>query len=268
MRFHTLRAVALLCFAALLACHQTPAPVSVPAPAAPTYATGEAVVAAMHDHYAGRWYQTLTFKQTTSRRLSNGSWDVQTWYEALKLPGRLRIDFAPLSAGNGVLYASDSQYVMLKGRINNEGPGINDLLLLGFDIYGNPIARSTALLRKQGFDLNRVHVTELDGRPVVVVGAYEGDTHRKQFWIDRERLIFVRLLEPAPRDTTKVQDIRFTKYEQFGDAWVAARVEIYTGDLLSLTEDYTDLHTGAMLDDDLFVPTSWKTAKHWLTTEK
>jgi hypothetical protein len=267
MRLHTLR-VLVLPVAALLACHQAPAPVATPAPATPSYSSGHAVVAAMHERYAGRWYQTLTFKQTTSRRLNNGTWDVQTWYEALKLPGRLRIDFAPLSAGNGVLYARDSQYVVQNGRLASASPGINDLLLLGFDVYGNPPARTEALLRKQGFDLTRVHTSELDGRPVIVVGALEGDMHRKQFWIDRERLIFVRLLEPAPRDSTKVQDIRFTKYEPFGDAWVAARVELYTGDLLTFAEDYTDLHTGAVLDDDLFVPSRWKTAKHWLTTER
>jgi hypothetical protein len=103
---------------------------------------------------------------------------------------------------------------------------------------------------------------------VIVVGALEGDVHRKQFWIDTERLVFVRLLEPAPRDSTKVQDVRFIKYEPAGDGWVAARVELYTGDLLTLSEDYTDIHAGVSLDDDLFAPTRWKTAKHWLTMEK
>jgi hypothetical protein len=30
-----------------------------------------------------------------------------------------------------------------------------------------------------------------------------GDLHTRQFWVDKERLVFVRLLEPAPRDTSK-----------------------------------------------------------------
>ena len=78
--------------------------------------TGEDVVDAMHDRYLGKWYTTLTFRQKTSRLLANGKWNVQTWYEAMKLPGRLRIDFDPVSAGNGVLYARDSQFVVQNGR--------------------------------------------------------------------------------------------------------------------------------------------------------
>lgn len=269
MRPYTIRAAAPLAIATLLACHQqAPAPNAAPNNIAANYSSGEAVVAAMHDRYAGKWLRTLTFKQTTSRLLGNGSWDVQTWYEALKLPGQLRIDFAPISAGNGVLYARDSQFVVQNGRVASASPGINDLLLLGFDVYGNAPARTSELLRKQGFDLSRTHAATFEGRPMIVVGALSGEVRRKQFWIDAERLVFIRLIQPAPRDTAKVQDIRFTKYEPSGDSWIAMRVEIYTGDLLTFAEDYSDLRTEVPLDDALFVPSRWKSAKHWLTTGK
>ena len=54
-----------------------PAPVAVPA-VRTTYATGEDVIAAMHDRYAGKWYNTLTFTQKTSRPAPDGKWNVQT----------------------------------------------------------------------------------------------------------------------------------------------------------------------------------------------
>jgi hypothetical protein len=228
------------------------------------YATGAQVVAAMRDRYAGRWYATLTFKQKTSRLLPNGTWSVQTWYEAMRLPGRLRIDFDPVSGGNGVLYARDSQYVASNGRVLRAEPGINDLLLLGFDVYGNPTARMVALLRRQGFDLSRVHMDSFDGRPMIVVGALAGDTRRKQFWVDADRLVFVRLLEPSPVDSLKTQDIRFVNYERRGDAWLAPRVELYNDGKLVFYEDYADVHTDVPLDDALFDPARWKTAKHWV----
>jgi hypothetical protein len=268
MRFSTMHAVrvAALSFAALAACRgRSPVATSAPSPArAATYPSGAAVVSAMHARYAGRWYNTLTFRQKTSRLLSNGKWDVQTWYESMKLPGRLRIDFDPISGGNGVLYARDSQFVASNGRATGS-PGINDLLLLGFDLYANPVARSEALLRRQGFDLSRTHETTFEGRPMVVVGALAGDTHRKQFWIDAERLYFVRLLEPAPRDTSKVQDIRFTNYERRGDAWLAPRVEVYTDGKLVFYEDYLDVRTNVPLDESLFDPTPWRNPRHWVT---
>jgi hypothetical protein len=243
----------------------TPAPApATPARVAPRYATGSDVVAAMRARYDDKWYNTLTFRQKTSRLLPNGTWRVETWYEAMKLPGRLRIDFEPISAGNGVLYARDSQFVASNGRIIQAGPGINDLLLLGFDVYVNSPGRSQALLRRQGIDLSRVHESTFAGRPMVVVGALRGDLRRKQAWIDAERLYLVRLVEPTRTDSSKVQDIRFVNYEKRGTAWISPRVEIYNDGKLVFYEDYSDIRTDVPLDDSLFDPTPWKNPKHWM----
>jgi hypothetical protein len=247
-------------------CSRAPiVPTPSPAPARQVgYATGESVVAAMHDRYAGRWYRTVTFRQKTSRLRPDGTWDVQTWYEALALPGRLRIDFDPVSGGNGVLYARDSQFVAANGRLVRAEPGINDLLLLGFDVYANPPERTDSLLRRQGFDLARVHEDTLEGRRMLVVGARAGETRQKQFWVDAERLLFVRLLEPDPRDSTRVQDIRFTNYQPRGNAWIAARVEIHSGGKLVFSEDYSDINTDVPLDESIFDPTPWRNPKLWV----
>ena len=100
---------------------------------------------------------------------------------------------------------------------------------------------------------------------MIVVGARRGDFNRKQFWVDAERLLFVRLLEPTPRDSTKMQDIRFVNYERRGTAWVAPRVEIWSEGKLVFYEDYNDVRLNVPLDDALFEPTRWRTAKHWWT---
>jgi hypothetical protein len=273
MRIHPSRVViaAVLPLMLASACHRNRRPVEVPepAPARPVtperqFRTGEDVLDAMRDRYAGKWYNTLTFTQKTSRLLPNGTWNVQTWYEAMRLPGRLRIDFDPLSAGNGVLYARDSQFVVQSGRPLRGDPGINPLLVLGFDVYFAPVARTAARLRREGFDMTRVNETTFQGRPMLVVGARRGDYNRKQFWIDSERMVFVRMLEPTPRDTSKMQDIRFVNYERRGGAWIAPRVEIWTEGKLVFYEDYDDVRTSVTLDDALFDPSKWKTAKHWM----
>ncbi len=247
------------------ACTRTPIATPAPVAARPAgFATGEAVVAAMHDRYAGRWYHTVTFRQKTSRLRPDGTWDVQTWFEALAIPGRLRIDFDPVSGGNGVMYARDSQFVAANGRLVRAEPGINDLLLLGFDVYANPVARTDSLLRRQGFDLALAHEDTLEGRRVYVVGARPGDTRRKQFWVDAERLLFVRLMEADPRDSTRVQDIRFTSYQPRGEAWISTRVEIHAGGKLVFSEDYSDIRTDAPLDESIFDPTPWRNPKNWV----
>ncbi|MEO6525132.1 MAG: hypothetical protein ABIP93_00765 [Gemmatimonadaceae bacterium] len=273
MRLHLSHSVLLatLSLVALGACHRRSAPDSAPevrepvtsSPRAPAYRTGEEVLGAMRERYAGKWFTTMTFVQKTSRLLPSGKWNVQTWYEAMRLPGKLRIDFDPVSAGNGVLYARDSQFVVQNGRPLRGDPGVNELMLLGFDVYASSVAHMSTRLRREGFELARVHQTTFQGRPVIVVGARKGDFNRKQFWVDAERLVFVRLLEPAPRDSTKMQDIRFVNYERRGTAWVAPRVEIWTEGKLVFYEDYEDVKINVTLDDALFDPSRWKTARHW-----
>jgi len=271
----TVRAAAFACLT-LAACTRDPIetfpdPSPSPSPSSPApsrvrprFANGEDVVDAMRARYDDKWYRTLTFQQKTSRLLPNGTWKVETWYEAMKLPGRLRIDFDPLSAGNGVLYARDSQFVASNGRVIQSGPGINDLLLLGFDVYELSPARTASLMRRQGIDLSRVHETTFDGRSMVVVGALRGDMRRKQVWIDADRLYFVRLIEPTRTDSSKVQDIRFLNYERRGDAWIAPRVEILNDGKLVFIEEYSDVRTDVRLDDSIFDPTPWRNPKHWM----
>ena len=261
--------VAALAFAGLAACRTPAASTTSPSPAATavrtSYATGEDVIAAMRAKYDGKWYPTLTFVQKTSR-LVGEKWNVQTWYEAMSIPGRLRIDFEPVSAGNGVLYVRDSAFTVTNGRALRGQPSINPLLLLGFDVYANTPARTSALLRREGYDLSRVAVDTFQGRQMIVVGAKPaGKVIRKQFWIDAERLYFVRSIDPAPRDSTKVQDVRFVNYQRQGDAWIAPRVEIHTDGKLVFYEDYSDIKANVQLDDALFDPTKWKTVKHWAT---
>ncbi|MEO7457427.1 MAG: hypothetical protein ABIY52_14275 [Gemmatimonadaceae bacterium] len=261
----------ILALAALAACRSSSIAPAAPAPTPAAsavrlnYASGNQLLAAMHDRYAGTWYHSLTFVQKTSRLQPDGKWKVDTWYEAMKVPGRLRIDFAPLTGGNGVVYAHDSAFTLSNGRALPGQPAINPLLLLGFDVYANAPERTAALLRKEKFDLSVVHVDTLFHRPMIVVGARAGDMLTKQFWVDAEHLYFVRTLEAAPREPTKVQDVRFVDYRREGGGWMAPRVEIHTDGKLVFTEEYSDVKSNVALDDALFDPSKVKTTKHWFT---
>ena len=53
-----------------------------------------------------------------------------------------------------------------------------------------------------------------EGQPVCVVGAAKGDLKSKQFWVDKNRLLFVRLFEPTQSDPNKFQEIRFDDYRE------------------------------------------------------
>jgi hypothetical protein len=231
-----------------------PEPAAPPAAAAVTSAAS--LVRATHDKYASSWYRTLTFVQKTTVSLSSGGQVVQTWYEAAQLPGRLRIDTDPASKG-GVLYSGDSTYNFAGGKLVRADTGINELLVLGFDIYAQSPARTESMLRRLGFDLTRFHEGVWRGTPVFVVGALRGDTTSKQFWVDRERLLFVRLLENTRQGHA---DFRFNDYVQSGGGWVASEVEQYVNGKRRLLEQYSQIRTNVDLPDGLFDPRKWATA--------
>jgi hypothetical protein len=58
--------------------------------------------------------------------------------------------------------------------------------------------------------------------------------------------------------------VRFLKYRREGDAWIAPRVEVYTAGKLVFYEDYSDVKANVPLDEALFDPSKWKTARHWM----
>jgi hypothetical protein len=157
--------------------------------------TGEELIKQTRDRYTGKWYRTLTFTQKTT--LPDGT--VETWYEALELPGKLRIDIAPLDSMKTILFRNDSVYQFDQGKLKEAKPLVHPLMVLGFDVYGAPVAETVQKLKNLKYDLSKLHQTTWLGRPTYVVGAQAGDTTSPQFWIDTERLYFVRSLEPSKR---------------------------------------------------------------------
>ena len=248
----TLPVVALL----TAACATQPAP--TPAPPAATLTTAEQLLTAMHARYAGKWYSTLAFVQKNTRYLPAGGTDTSTWSEVLSLPGKLRIDVEPRANGNGNIYRNDTVYVFNSGRLVRQARAPHPLLLLGFDVYFIPVERTVAGLREIGFDLSRMHESTWQGRPAYVVGAAPGDMRARQFWIDRDRLVFVRMMEPSRRDTTKTAEIRFNRYYQIGDAWLSPEVEFLIDGARDFLEEYTEIKTGVTVAESVFDPARWR----------
>ena len=218
----------------------------------------------MRAQYAGIWFRTLTFVQKSSYFRPDGSTSrVETWYEAATLPGRLRIDLGELVKGNGILYRNDSLYQVQDGRIVDRRPGTNPLLVLAFDAYAQPASKSLDQMRGLGFNVDVLRLDSLDGKRMYVVGAGPRDSTTNQFWIDAERLLFTRLIQTDQRGRT--QDIRFERYVQHEGGWIAEVVRFLMDGRLFFLEEYSNVRVNVTLDDDLFVPERWKTARHWST---
>jgi outer membrane lipoprotein-sorting protein len=220
------------------------------------------LVAAMQKKYGQSWYKTATFVQETTNVQPDGTSKVETWYEAMMVPGSLRIDFTPTTAGNGILFTDGKIFVFKDGKVDATRAFDHPLLILGFDIYRTPASDVTSKLQAMKFDLSQFREDTWQGRPVYVVGAKVGDLHSAQFWIDQENLYFVRMLRPGGKDGTQTQETQFNKYQKLGGGWMAPEVIFMIDGKVVTTEKYSDIRGDMTLDPKLFDPQFWTTV-HW-----
>lgn len=237
-------------------------PIPLPDPAAP--GDGEALIRAMHERYQGRWYRTLSFVQTTIDLRKNTR---ETWYEAARIPGILRIDIAPVDSGKTIFFRNDSVYQFQGGELKASAPFVHPLMVLGFDVYGDAPERTLGRLKGLGFDLSKLREDTWQGRPVYVVGAAKGDTTTKQFWVDRERLLFVRMLEPARSGSGAIVETQFNQYQPLGKGWISVEVRFSVNGETVTTEEYADVKADPALPDELFDPSKYG-RPGWVGSEK
>jgi outer membrane lipoprotein-sorting protein len=224
--------------------------------------TGQSVLRAMHDRYAKSWYETLTFTQKSTTYNADGTSKAEIWHEAVSVPGKLRIDIGPSSDGKGYLLVDGTVTIFKQGKESGTRPLVNMLLVLGFDVYRQTAEAISNVASAEGYDLKKLHEETWEGQPVYVVGAEKGDLKSKQFWVDKNRLLFVRLFEPTQTDPNKFQDIRFEDYREMAGGWVAARVEVYVEGKEVFSEEYSDIQCNAKLDAVTFDPKQFS-ASHW-----
>lgn len=242
---------------------------AVPSPAAGQAADTAAVVDSapdgrtllrrMHERYAGTWYETLALVQSATYFDSTGGIDhAEIWYESIQLPGTVRSDVAPLDQGRGELFRGDSVYRFDADTVVTRGPAVHVILLLAFDVYRQPPDTTAARLERYGFDLTRIRDSVWDGRAVWVAGVADGP----EFWVDRERLVLLRLVIPRQRDGT-VRDIRFGGYEPLGGGWIATELAFLTNGRERIRERYTWWDIGLDFAPGLFA-TSGRSRPAWV----
>lgn len=225
-------------------------------------ANGEDVLRMMHDRYASTWYQNVTFVQKSTTYKPDGTSSAETWYEAASLPGKLRIDIGPASDGKGYVLVDGKVSIIKENKLAGSRPLVNILLVLGFDVYRQSPETTVNVVKAEGYDLAKLHEESWEGKPAYVVGADKGDLKSKQFWVAKDTLLFLRVIEPSQGDPTKLNDIRFIHYERLAGAWIAAGVEVYADGKKVFTEDYSDIQADVKLDPGTFDPDKFAVT-HW-----
>lgn len=232
-------------------------------PAAP--ATGADVVQRMLSRYEGKWYQTLQFTQENTRYLSNGRTERSQWKEFMLVPGRLRIEFMPVSGGNGAIYADGNVYSFEGGRLARTTPQVNLLLVLTADVYAQPAAMSVKQLTALGVDFARVRRDTWNGRAVWVVGGTAAaDLGSPQFWVDAETWAVLRVIERAPlggaQGPRPATEYRLGDYRTLNGIPMVHEIVFLRDGQPYFKEQYTEVQLNGAIDARLFSSTQWRAA--------
>jgi hypothetical protein len=228
-------------------------------PAAPSITDGRSLLGVMRAKYDTSWYKTLSFTQNNTLYSSRGTTTTSQWRQRIAVPGRLRIDYLPITSRSGVLFDGARVHTFDNGRAIDAQPGINAQLLLTADVYSLPLDRSTKLLDSLGFDLTKFRRDVWDGQGVYVVGAAPGDSTSSQFWVDSTRLVPMRVVHKQRQGSRDfVTDVRYGKFAEFGGLPIATEVVQYRDGRLIFREQHVDVKLNEPIADVTFDASKWK----------
>ncbi|MGQ0648598.1 MAG: LolA family protein [Gemmatimonadaceae bacterium] len=232
--------------------------VSMPSRPVTAPTDGRGVLGAMHARYVGKFYTSLSFSQNTTNISQSGREIKGVWNEYIVVPGKLRIDYLPLSSRSGVLYTGGRVYVFAEGRAQPAQAGWNPLAILIADVYAQPVDTTVVQLDSLGFDVSTIREDRWQTRKVWVVGARVGDSTSSQFWIDHDSLLVRRVIQKETRaGRTTVTDIRFYRYQDVGGYPVAFDVHFFRDGRLYFKEEYFDVKTNVPIPPEVFDPAKW-----------
>lgn len=256
------RLVSALALVTLGACSRA-ASVAEPArPAAAAISDGRGVLTAMHARYTGKFFTTLSFAQNTTNISASGREIKGVWNEYLAVPGRLRIDYLPLTSRSGVLYTGGRIHAFTDGKAQPPQRGWNALHVLIADVYGQPVDTTVFQLDSLGFDLASARQDQWQGKAMWVVGAKAGDSTTSQFWIDRDSLLVRRVIQRDSRAARPVvSDIRFYRYQDVSGYPVSFDVHFYRDGRLYFKEEYFDVQVNVPIPPEVFDPSKWSTSQ-------
>ena len=234
-----------------------PAPAAPAAPTAPVVSDGQSLVTAMRFKHP-EWLRTLAFTSNITLYSTTGRETTSRWRQQISLPGKLRIDYLPLTGRSGVLFDGSRVHTFDNGRAIDAQPGVNAQLLVTSDVYSLPADRALRLLDSLGFDIGRLRRDTWEGQPTYVLGAQAGDSTTSQVWVDTERLLTVRMIQKERRGTRDiVTDVRFGKFADFGGFPIATEVLQYRDGRLIYREQRVETRVNDPIADTVFDPAKW-----------
>ena len=219
------------------------------------------IIQQMYSAHAKNFRKSLSFLQQTNTYRNDSLIKTATWYEVLVYPDKLRIDIEDPSKGNSIFFVNDSIYRSQNGQTKNMGYQPHDLLFVLGGMYSFPLDKVYPKLKAMGYNTDKSFETTWKGKKVVVIGTDKDETESNQFWIDKEKLVTVRILNN--KDGQKTETV-CGDYVPLGNNLCETYIEFYLNGKLRQTEKYTDLKENVPVDMQYLDPykigqvTFWK----------
>jgi len=246
-------------------CAHPPVPVSEPAPVEQPQSkisSSRELLTEMHDRYAGNWYRTLRFSQANTFYTQSGGEQKSRWVENLSVPGRLRIDFEPLSSKSGLLILNNRVTTFDNGKRIDTRRSMQGILTLTADVYAIPPAVTARRLDSLAIDLAKFREDKLDKKRVYVIGGDKDDLESSQVWIDADKLLLVRLIQREKRgDRSIVTDTHIGQYKEIDGFQVAHEFVSLRDGKPYFKEVYENVRVNEPIPASVFDPTKWSTAQ-------
>ena len=219
----------------------------------------QSLVREMHAAASNATYSEYTFVQTTIRYKKDGSIrDTITWYESVQYPDKFRIDLGLPSIGTAVIYRNDSSYFFREGQLARGSKEFMPFLMLEGGLKCMNVEEIMDRMNTFGYDVNQFRSDRWEDRKVYVMGAEAADDlQSKQIWVDAERLIPLRRIDPQPDG--KVMEVVYSGFEKHDGGWIETRVDFFLTDdekkrSLLQVEFYKEINTRVELQPSIFEP--------------
>lgn len=211
--------------------------------------TGKEIFAKMYERYAGKWYRTFSFSQTTEIYKNDSLIRNETWYEHIQFPQNFRIDFGNPDSGNAVIFKNDSSYLFRNSKKIRTSYYPNDLLFLLGGMYFYPLDESIKKLGAFGFDINKFHEDEWKGEKVYVIGAGMNEDTANQVWFDEKNYNLLRMIK---FDKGQKEEALLENQVKLNGGYTETLVRFYINDKLVQVEKYHDLKGDIKIDPVIF----------------
>lgn len=220
--------------------------------------TVEEVIKQVHSKYSETHFKNVSFMQNTIfYGLGERVERTQIWYQALSVPGKQAIKFDDKGSNNGILFRDGLQYGYANGELIQKAERLNEVMILGFDMFVQPVSKTLEQLDLMGIDYTLMYEDEWQSRAVYVIGVSEPNLNRPQFWLDKEELYLVKTVQIGREST--VQEAEFGNYMKENGYWFAREILIRVNGQKALLQEYSEIVFSDSLNQEVFIPESFPT---------